>query len=56
VFGITASGEDLLFEILDFLVERVFDTFCGAEFFIERVDFSDQIFIGEGLGFEFRGE
>ena len=45
-----------MFEILDFLVEGGFDAFCGAEFFVEVVDFGDEVFVGEGLGFEVGGE
>jgi len=45
MFGITTTGEDFLFEILDFLVKRVFDAFCGAEFFVEGVDFGDEVFV-----------
>lgn len=36
--------------------DGVFDAFCCAEFFVEGVDFGDEVFVGEGLRFEVCGE
>jgi len=56
LFRVTAAAEDFLFEIVDFLGQRIFDAFCGAEFFVEGVDFGDKVFVGDSLGFEVCGE